>query len=222
MHPKLQIQGMRFGRWLVIEPAGNVKGRGEALWLCRCDCGTERNVVAGSLNSGASKSCGCLAAEAVRLSKTKHGMSGTRLHSIWKNMRRRCLIATTPRFSDYGGRGISICAEWSDFSVFHSWATKFGYADDLTLERVDVDGNYEPTNCTWVTRAEQSSNQRRTVRDVDGVPWHLKARANGISQIVFKSRISYGWSYHDAATKPVGPSNRKKLDQVASTSASSS
>lgn len=204
MKPALELTGLRFGRWRVLYRNGTVKGRGNTLWRCRCDCGTERDVVGVTLNSGASTSCGCLAVENMRKSKIKHGLAGSRLHSIWKNMRRRCLVPTNPSYANYGGRGITICDEWSDFGAFHQWAMSSGYRDDLTIERVNVDKGYSPSNCTWITRGEQNHNQRRTARRKDGTPWHLIAKSNGIRQIVFKSRISYGWSYEEAATLPLG------------------
>lgn len=204
MKPKLELEGLRFDRWLVLRKTGAVKARGDALWLCRCDCGTEREVVAQSLSKGLSRSCGCLAIEAMNKSVTTHGLSGTRLHGIWKNMRRRCLVPANPSYPNYGGRGITICDQWSDFSVFHKWAMAGGYSDQLTIERLDVDKGYSPENCSWIPRSEQSHNQRRTARRGDGNPWHLVAVSNGIGRKTYSARVGYGWSHEDAATRPLG------------------
>lgn len=204
--PRFQdITGQRYGFWTPIRRAPRTKPGGASRWLCRCDCGTEREVDSATLKSGKSRSCGCKMAEFTSNANKTHGLSGTRLHSIWKNMRRRCLAADNPRFPDYGGRGITICDEWRDFAVFHAWATANGYADDLTIERLDVDGNYEPDNCTWIPREEQSTNRRISLRDNDGVPWLKIAKANGISYRVFGQRVRVnGMAPEVAATRPIG------------------
>jgi hypothetical protein len=117
-------------------------------------------------------------------------------------MKQRCANPKSPQFKDYGGRGIAVCPAWLDFPTFHTWALANGYSDDLSIERVDVNGNYEPSNCTWAD-AEIQSNNRRFVRKMpDGRPAPLVAKENGIPARTFSVRVSAGWSIEEAATHP--------------------
>lgn len=231
------LKGQRFGRWTVLDYAGTDK-RKKSLWLCRCDCGTERVVSAACLRKGESKSCGCLAKERRKAAKRnnledltgkkfgrlkvvsrygfddrgrqlwtcecdcgntivvhayllkqghtrscgclkrekaidpntpkgemcpsyKHGGEGTRLYRIWKGMKQRCYNNKTHNYQNYGGRGIDICDEWKDnFPAFRDWSLKNGYADDLSIDRIDNDRGYSPDNCRWADRVTQRANQR--------------------------------------------------------------
>ena len=113
-----------------------------------------------------------------------HGMTGTRIYTTWNNMKKRCLYPKHPHFEIYGGRGIGFCAEWNDFLPFYEWAMSHGYSDDLTLDRIDVNGNYEPSNCRWVDMTTQIRNRRDSRKvEIDGVVHTLKewAEISGIS-----------------------------------------
>lgn len=145
-----------YGRWKVLQPAGPNH------WLCRCSCGAQRRVAATSLNSGASRSCGCLRKEIMAATKSKHRMVGHRLYWVWAQMLQRCSNPKYAGYDNYGGRGIKVCDKWHDALTFLSWAIK-GWKPGLTLDRADNDGDYSPTNCIWSSRKDQARNQRRTV-----------------------------------------------------------
>lgn len=199
---RIDIEGQRFGRWTVGKQAGNVKGGG-ALWHATCDCGEVRVVIGADVRKGKSVSCGCYKAEVTGERYRTHGEAhASRLHRIWINMRRRCLAPTNPSYKNYGGRGITICAEWSRYETFRDWALAHGYSDALSIERVDVNGNYCPENCTWADAKTQSRNRRFVKRAPDGTPWPAIAEANGIPPRTYNTRVGMGWPHEEAATWP--------------------
>lgn len=150
--PKLfDLTGKRFGKWTVIKRSG-INSSGTAMWLCECDCGTIRAVRGTILRNGMSESCGCI---------RTHGLSNTRLHRIWSNMKQRCYNKNNDRYNSYGGRGIKVCDEWMhDFMSFYNWSMVHGYKNNLTIDRIDVNKNYEPNNCRWLTNKKQQFNKR--------------------------------------------------------------
>lgn len=162
---KYNLIGQRFGRLVVVAEAEPGKGR-RRRWRCQCDCGGETITSTYHLTHEQTKSCGCLTAERARERHLRHGGKGTRLYNIWKNMRQRCNNPKNPDFTLYGARGVTVCEEWDDFAVFRDWAESHGYRDELTLDRIEPDGNYEPSNCRWATWREQRLNQRRCRKEV--------------------------------------------------------
>ena len=155
-----ELIGRRFGRLVVVAEVDRGKNR-KRRWLCACDCGGSTVTDTNKLTSGYTKSCGCLTREVARLRHTVHGGKGTRLYTIWKNARQRCRNPRSPDFPLYGGRGIRFTTEWDSFAEFRDWAMNAGYTEELTLDRIDPDGDYAPNNCRWATWGEQRHNQRR-------------------------------------------------------------
>ena len=152
------LLGQKFG---MLTPYEYVIG---SKWKCECDCGNHSIVSTYKLTSGHTKSCGCLKNKPYN--KT-HGLRKTRLYRIWANMKTRCFNQNDPHFERWGGRGITMCDEWkNDLKSFHDWSMSHGYSDDLTIDRIDNDGNYEPSNCRWTTAKEQNWNKRNVRKRV--------------------------------------------------------
>lgn len=160
--------GKRFGRLLCIQPKGREPKSRSTLWECICDCGSVVIIRSDSLVHGNTKSCGCMqkekARELVLKRNYKHGLVGTRIYRIWHHMKERCLDQSCKDFVNYGGRGINICTEWkNDFNQFYIWSMQNGYSDILTIDRMNNDGDYTPSNCRWATRTEQNRNKRNSL-----------------------------------------------------------
>jgi hypothetical protein len=129
-----------------------------------------------------------------------HGMKSTRLYATWESMKRRCNNPNAKSYKHYGGRGICVCGQWNRFEAFAQWAVENGYSDELTIERIDTDGNYEPSNCCWKTQKDQQNNRRNNHRiAINGVTKTLSqwAESSGINPKTILSRINYGWRDED-------------------------
>lgn len=149
---RIDMTGQTFGRLTALERAGTSPDR-KARWLCRCACGNTVVAVGKEMRNGHTRSCGCLMIEAVVQRNAKHGGAGTRLYAVWKDMHKRCRL-----HPHYHGR-VTVAAVWDEFPPFEQWALASGYRDDLTLDRKNTLGNYEPSNCRWATRKEQANNR---------------------------------------------------------------
>lgn len=162
MAEELVRVGDRFGKWTVVAKVGTRRlsnGRTRSVSLCRCDCGTERVVIDSNLKRGLSTSCGCNRGPSIRKGETlRHS---EKLYGVWLDMRRRCQNSNDQAYHNYGGRGIKVCEEWSDYAVFRKWSLENGYQEGLTIDRVNNDGNYSPDNCRWTTRKVQCNNMRK-------------------------------------------------------------
>lgn len=196
------LAGQRFGNLTVIERAENSKDGG-AKWLCKCDCGNETVVKAGNLKSGHARSCNCLKKEK---HIAIHGQTGTRIYREWQDMKKRCYNPKRQSYKTHGARGITVCDEWlHDFKAFYDWALANGYSDSLTIDRKDVNGNYEPSNCRWATAKEQANNTRRNhLITYSGKTQTLQQWADeiGISRQVIERRIARGWGTEKALSTP--------------------
>lgn len=210
----VDLTGQRFGRLTVVDRAENDK-RNQAKWHCRCDCGTDVVVYSYNLRNGNSKSCGCLNRENLHSGmRTTHGDRRTRLYRIWCNMLDRCNNIHASRFPNYAGRGISVCQEWHEYTSFKDWAIRNGYRDDLSIDRIDVNGNYEPCNCRWATKEIQDNNKRRSHfllfkgKKMTISQWSSEV---GIPASVIENRINrLGWSVDKALTQPMRELPRRK------------
>ncbi len=198
--------GMRFGKLTVLRKITTNGGHG-TLWECQCDCGNIVSVRHDSLKTGHTSSCGCYNKSGK--SHIRHGKTNTRIHRIWNAMKQRCTNPNCKAWKNYGGREITICDEWNGkdgFENFYEWSSLHGYTDELTIDRIDVNGNYCPENCRWVTRKEQQNNRRANVVITYNNEKHTLtewADILGVNSATLINRHRLGWNDIDIITKPI-------------------
>jgi hypothetical protein len=207
--------GNVYGRLTVLKETG--RKRGAVLFLCKCECGNEKEITGGDLRSGKVHSCGCYKIEKVTNENITHGLNDHRLYSIYHNMISRCYNEKIDTYELYGGRGIKICNEWlnkeNGFINFYKWSIQNGYTEFLTLDRMNVNGNYTPDNCRWATNQQQSNNKRSNhYVEMDGEIKTLSEWCEifNISYKTVQSRLQTGWEEIKAITTPIKTKYKKK------------
>jgi hypothetical protein len=197
--PKLlDLAGQRFGKLTAVRKAP--ASSGHVRWECQCDCGRVKTAFALNLRNGATVSCGCQSRKGA-----PRGRISSPLYVVWRGMLRRCERPHAPDYARYGGRGISVCAEWRSLEKFEEWAFSSGWSPELSIDRIDVNGNYEPGNCRWATALEQASNKRNNrFIDVAGERMTVAAaaRATGLKRQTIYERLWAGKS-DEEALKPL-------------------
>lgn len=187
--PLIDITGNRYGKLVVIGIVGKNEN-GHVLWRCECDCGNTRDIDGWYLRVGKAKCCGC------SVKQEKHGLCKTRLYGIWRGMKRRCNNPKSKDYPGYGGKGVCVCKEWNDsFKAFSEWALQNGYTDELTIDRIDSTGNYEPSNCRWADIVVQNNNLSKNVYiTIDGETHTMKewSRITGVKYDTIKYRRKKG------------------------------
>lgn len=212
----IDLTGHRFERLTVIEISGKDKC-GYLMWRCKCDCGNEKIIRGHRLRQNITKSCGCLRKELSKQRKLTHGKARSRLYSVWIGMKQRCYDSNASNYYRYGGRGIRVCDEWlSEFMTFSDWALENGYSPDLTIDRMDNDGNYDPSNCRWATLEQQNNNKSNSRRiNYAGKTLTLAqwSRQLNIDVVVLHQRLSHlGWSVNRAFSEPLHSEFSNKKD----------
>lgn len=196
------MKNKRFGKLTVIRKTGRDK-HNKQKWLCICDCGVKKEFVGSNLGKH-SKSCGCLRKEITSQNKKTHGATRTRLYTTWSNMKARCDNPKATNYNHYGGKGITYDESWVDFTVFKDWAESTGYADSLTIDRTDPQGNYCPKNCTWETMVKQSKNKKSTINitiENETKTQQEWADQYGVNHSMISRRLKRGWSPERAVTE---------------------
>jgi hypothetical protein len=202
----IEMTGKRFGRLTVIER--DYSRLYNAYWWCKCDCGNILSVHGGSLRSGLTKSCNCLQSDITTKRNTTHGLSHTSLYHVYHSMKQRCYCKNDRDYIHYGARGIKLCDEWlgdNGFISFYDWANKSGYSEGLTIERNDVNGNYDPNNCRWITIEEQAYNRtsnRYITYNGKTQCLEMWAKELGFNRDMIYMRIKREWNIDKALMTP--------------------
>lgn len=205
------LEGQKFGHLLVLERAKNkiFKSQQIVCWKCKCDCGNIVIIQSSNLVTGNSTNCGCIRKkhfiESAKKKNTKHNKSYSRIYFIWQSMKDRCYNKHNKNYKNYGQRKIKVCNEWKkDFMNFYNWSINNGYKNDLTIDRIDVNGNYEPSNCRWATIKQQQNNKRNNHilhyknEEHNITEWALLL---GINRSNIYNRLRRGWTIEKALSK---------------------
>lgn len=186
-------------------------------WECVCSCGKETLVDGYNLRSGKTRSCGCLRATVTAEVHTTHGDARlgkvTRLRRLWNGMKNRCYNANEPGYKWYGAKGVVVCEDWHDYAKFKSWALANGYTDELSIDRIDPNGDYEPSNCRWITRSENSARSQSLDENIEMKARALAKGGASVREISRQTGVSIGTAY--AVRKRVGVSTDMRARKIA-------
>lgn len=200
----IDLTGQKFGRLTVIRRTESTNKN--IKWVCLCECGNYTNVFGIDLKSGKTQSCGCVHSEQLTKRNYKHGLCDDPLRVVWSGLKDRCYNMNCKAYKNYGGREITVCDEWrNDFQAFYYWAMSNGYKNGLTIDRIDVNGNYEPSNCRWATMKEQANNKRNNrLITYNGKTQTITQWADetGIERRTISARISRGWNIERTLSTP--------------------
>lgn len=212
--PIIDLVGKRFERLTVLGMSPKRSAHGKVQWVCECDCGQKLTVPGNALNRGNTRSCGCLKVEKIAALNRTHGASRSPTYTTWCTMKDRCYNPNNKKYADYGGRGITVCDRW--IGSYEHFVADMGERPfrGAEIDRKENNGNYEPGNCRWATRSQQTRNKRTTRWiTVDGVTKSLAewSEETGVGQRLIWKRISNGWTAGEAVkTPPLKTWSRKK------------
>lgn len=220
MNKPMDIIGQKFNRLTILKFVG-VDKYGNSKFLCKCDCGKTKVLLGSKVKGGRTKSCGCLHSETARNNTKKHLSSHTKIYNVYAHILSRCFCKTNKNYHNYGGRGITVCKEWTDkengFDSFYKWSIQNGYDETAefgkcTIDRIDNNGDYEPSNCRWVSIKEQANNKRVNHlltykgKTQNVTQWAIEL---GFNKGTLFSRIHKGWSVEKMLSTPVKKYNRE-------------
>lgn len=217
---RIDLIGKRFGRLTVLSYSHKDK-RHRLFWLCICDCGNKTTPRGDLLKSGGTKSCGCFNRELIKERAAQRRLGGRvkdeRLYGIWSGIKQRCFDVGCTEYHRYGARGINVCDDWkNDYQKFKEWALENGYSSKLSIDRIDVNGNYTPENCKWSTPKEQANNRRNSIRVTYKNKTRTLAEWSEVLNMNYSclyGRIKGGWEIELAFTKPSKPSTNTNTSE---------
>ena len=217
-----EIIGKTYGRW-VVESYAYTDSKARRFYNCVCTCGTKRVVQYSALNLGNSVSCGCFMKEKNGNRNRTHGKYKNPIYFVYNRIKGRCYNPKSKAYKDYGARGIKMCDEWrNDFMAFYNWAIANGFSDKKTkngrmyysIDRIDVNGDYEPSNCRWADDYIQNNNKRNNVRfEYNGTVYSIKelCKISGLNENTLYYRLNH-WDIKDALTRELGNNCKEKLN----------